>query len=367
MVNLFGGVYQNQTILLIGNTGFKGSWMAYWLSKMGAKVIGYSHKTLTSPCHFDLLGKEFYHEYIFGDINDYKVIEKVVKSNNIDLVFHLAAQSLVRYSYSNPLETFTTNVIGTANVIEASKQNSNIKGIVVVSSDKCYENFEDDRPYNELDRMGGYDPYSASKGCTELVANSYRSSFFNKKDFGTKHNFILASARAGNVIGGGDWSLDRLIPDVVKNASQQQSTEIRNPAATRPWQHVLEPISGYLLLGQNILQKNSSVSEGWNFGPANNETLSVKEVLGVATKIWTEISYHTPEQLNAPHEAKLLRLDISKATKELDWKPVWNTLTAIEKTIEWYKNFYTNKVLSTESDLITYVNQATEKNCNWTK
>lgn len=366
MVNLFNGIYKGKTILLTGNTGFKGSWMAYWLTKMGAKVIGYSNKIPTEPSHFKLLNDASV-EYINGDVVNFPDLKNVLNTNSIDIVFHLAAQPLVRYSYKNPLETFQTNVIGTANILEACKDFPKIKGIVIVTSDKCYENFEDDRPYNETDRMGGYDPYSASKGCSELVTNSYRRSFFPVSEFGKKHHFIITSARAGNVIGGGDWSEDRLIPDVVKDVVKGKSTEIRNPMATRPWQHVLEPISGYLLLGQKILEGNVSVSGGWNFGPQNNETRTVLEVLNKAVGIWPSILFDTPPQYNIPHEANLLRLDCTKANKELNWIPVWNTESAIENTVLWYKNYYENNTLNTEADLRNYITKAKELNYVWAK
>lgn len=364
MVNLFGGIYKNKTVLLTGNTGFKGSWMAYWLSKMGANVIGYSKDIPSEPNHFKLVNAPY--EHIMGDVMDHDLLKQTITKHKVDIVFHLAAQSLVRYSYKHSIETFQTNVIGTANVIEACKD-STVKGCVIVTSDKCYENFEDDRPYNENDRMGGYDPYSASKGCAELVTSSYRRSFFPVPEFGKKHNFILASGRAGNVIGGGDWSVDRLIPDIVKDAAQGKTTEIRNPKATRPWQHVLEPVSGYLVLGQRILQGDITVADGWNFGPANNETLSVQEVLDRAVHIWTHILFETPPQKDQPHEAKLLRLDVSKAHQKLNWQPVWNTEAAIEYTILWYKNFYENKILNTEKDLVDYVTKAKELNYAWAK
>jgi CDP-glucose 4,6-dehydratase len=365
MVNLFGGIYNNKTVLLTGNTGFKGSWMAYWLTKMGANVIGYSKDIPSEPSHFKLINAKY--EHIMGDVNDLELLKKTIAKHKPDVVFHLAAQSLVRYSYKHAIETFQTNVIGTANVIEACKENSNTKGCVIVTSDKCYENFEDDRPYNETDRMGGYDPYSASKGCAELLTSSYRRSFFAVNEFGKKHNFILASGRAGNVIGGGDWSVDRLIPDVVKAAAKGETTEIRNPKATRPWQHVLEPVSGYLVLGQKILQGDVSVADGWNFGPANNETLSVQEVLDRAVHIWTHILFETPPQKDLPHEAKLLRLDCTKSNSKLHWYPVWNTEKAIEYTILWYKNYYEKKELNTEADLRDYVTKAKELNYVWAK
>ncbi len=366
MVNLFGGIYKDKTILLTGNSGFKGSWMSYWLTKMGAQVIGFSKDIPSEPSHFKFL-ENSYSEFIVGDVTDLKHLESTFNKNKIDIVFHLAAQSLVRYSYKHPIETFQTNVIGTANVIEVCKQNKSVKGIVVVTSDKCYENFEDDRPYNETDRMGGYDPYSASKGCAELVASSYRRSFFPLNEYGKKHTFILASGRAGNVIGGGDWSEDRLIPDIVKNTAKGLQTEIRNPKATRPWQHVLEPVSGYLLLGQKILEGDVTISDGWNFGPENNETLSVAEVLKKAINIWPSITYNTPPQYDIPHEAKLLRLDCTKAKTILNWRPVWNTDTAIENTILWYKNFHDHHTLNTEIDLRNYITKAKELKYVWAK
>lgn len=364
MVNLFSGIYNGKTVLLTGDTGFKGSWLALWLSKMGANVIGFSDKVPTNPSHFELL-KSHFPNHIQGNINNLEEISSAIRKNKIDLVFHLAAQSLVRYSYRYPIETFETNVMGTLNVLEASKNHS-IKGVVVVTSDKCYENFEDDRAYSEEDRMGGYDPYSASKGCAELLVNSYRRSFYPAKDF-EKHHFIVSSGRAGNVIGGGDWSEDRLIPDIVKNANKKESTVIRNPFATRPWQHVLEPLSGYLLLGQKILEGDISVGDGWNFGPLNNETKTVDEVIKVAKEIWNDISIETPEIKDKPHEASLLRLDCTKANTQLNWKPVWNSDIAIKKTIEWYKSFYTNNDLLTEADLTEYVNSAKSLNYNWAK
>jgi len=366
MVTLFGGKYKGKTILLTGHTGFKGSWMAHWLSQMGATVVGFSDKIPTHPNHFELLNQSNTIS-ITGNVANPDEVEAVFNKYTFDLVFHLAAQSLVRYSYRHVAETFQTNVMGTVNIIEACRNAPSVKGVVIVTSDKCYENFEDDRPYNENDRMGGYDPYSASKGCAELVASSLRRSFFPVAAFGNKHNFILASARAGNVIGGGDWSEDRLIPDLVKNAAAGKSTEIRNPAATRPWQHVLEPVSGYLLLGQKILEGDATVSDGWNFGPRNNETKTVAEVLTASQAIWNKIAFDTPPQKDIPHEAKLLRLDCTKANTQLQWLPVWSTETAIEKTVHWYKQFYANAALNTANDLQAYVDEARTLNYSWTK
>jgi CDP-glucose 4,6-dehydratase len=366
MVNLFKSVYKNKTVLLTGNSGFKGSWLSYWLSKMGANVIGFSKNIPTQPSHLKCLG-EPYSNFILGDICNTNDLRNIFNKYKIDIVFHLAAQSLVRYSYKNPLETFQTNVIGTANILESCMQNGNIKGIVVVTSDKCYENLEDGRPYNENDRMGGHDPYSASKGCAELINNSFRHSYFSKNNFGAQHSFILASGRAGNVIGGGDWSEDRLIPDLVKNAAKKLPAQIRSPHATRPWQHVLEPLSGYLLLGQKIIEGDVSVSDGWNFGPAENETLSVFNVLNEAAKVWPAISFEIPPHQDALHEAKLLRLDCAKANTQLNWKPVWTAEEAINKTILWYKNFYETGAINTEIDLQAYVDEAKKLNYVWAK
>ncbi len=366
MVNLFKGVYKNKTVLLTGNSGFKGSWLSYWLSKMEANVVGFSKDFPTQPSHLRSLG-EPHSNFVVGDICNQNDLKDVFNKHKIDIVFHLAAQSLVRYSYKNPLETFQTNIIGTANILENCKQYSGVKGIVVVTSDKCYENFEDDRAYNENDRMGGYDPYSASKGCAELINNSFRHSYFSKNNFGVQHSFVLASGRAGNVIGGGDWSDDRLIPDLVKKAAEKLPAKIRNPYSTRPWQHLLEPLSGYLLLGQKIIEGDISVSDGWNFGPANNETLSVFDVLNKASKVWPAISFEIPSEQNVLHEAKLLRLDCTKANTQLNWKPVWNTNEAIHKTIVWYKDFYESGKINTEMDLQNYVSDAKKLNCIWTK
>ena len=357
MVNLFGGIYSGKKIVITGNTGFKGSWMAYWLTRMGASVHGFSKNIPTDPSHFELMEKQ-YSDIIYGDVANIDEVEKVMSSTKVDLVFHLAAQPLVTYSYKNPLETFKTNVMGTLTVLEACKRYPGIKGIVVVTSDKCYENPGDNQPLSEQSRMGGFDPYSASKGCAELVSNSYRNSYFPVKEYGKNHNFILATARAGNVIGGGDWSQDRLIPDVVKNAARGIGTTIRSPKSTRPWQHVLESISGYLVLGQKILNSETIAADGWNFGPENNETLTVVDVLNKASKFWPAIQYESDHDNKGPHEATFLRLECTKSNQLLHWSPVWNTDLAIEKTILWYKNFYERGVVNTEEDLINYVRQA---------
>ena len=364
---LFKSIYFGKTVLLTGHTGFKGSWLAFWLTQLGAKVVGFSLDVPTEPNHFKLLKLEDKITHILGDVRDIDNLRQVFNSHKPDIVFHLAAQSLVRPSYEFPLDTFSTNVMGTANVFEASRLSDSVVGIVNVTSDKCYENFEDDRPYKEEDRMGGYDPYSASKGAAELVANSYRSSFFNLDEYGKTHKILLASVRAGNVIGGGDWSKNRLIPDIIKAASQNETTSIRSPFATRPWQHVLEPLSGYLLIGQHLLEGNKEVSDGWNFGPANNETKTVEEVITLSSQKWDKVKFQIDVPKNAPHEANLLRLDCTKVFNKLNWLPVWDAEESISKTIQWYKAFYESDRIDTLSQFQEYINIAIAKQYSWTK
>lgn len=361
----FKNIYQGQKVLITGHTGFKGSWMAYWLTQLGANVIGYSIDVPSSPSHFELLALSKDITSIMGDINNITQLQEVINQEKPAIVFHLAAQALVRPSYEFPLETLTTNIIGTANVLEACRKADSVKAIVNVTSDKCYENFEDDRPFKETDRMGGYDPYSASKGAAELIANTFRNAYFNNKYFGKNHHTLLASVRAGNVIGGGDWAKDRLIPDIVKATNKQKLVSIRSPKATRPWQHVLEPISGYLLVGQKLLEQDISTAEGWNFGPLAQEALSVGEIVKLAQQYWPQVQYEIQEDSNQVHEAKLLRLDCEKANSQLNWYPVWKSNETLKHTINWYKNFYTHSKIQTAKDLATYCNNAAELGYEW--
>ncbi|MDI1305930.1 MAG: CDP-glucose 4,6-dehydratase [bacterium] len=364
-MDLFSNRYQGKKVLVTGHTGFKGSWLVFWLNKLGAEVYGISNQIITNPSHYELISPVV--KSFMIDIRDKITLQNKIIEIQPDIIFHLAAQPLVRYSYKEPVETFETNMMGTVNVLASCLLLSNCKGIVVVTSDKCYENFEDDRPYNEDDRMGGYDPYSASKGAVELIVNSFRNSFFNTKDFNTKHNFIIASARAGNVIAGGDWSEDRLIPDLVKNYIKGKITVVRSPFSTRPWQHVLEPLSGYLLLGQKIIEGDVAVARGWNFGPENNDILTVKTVIEMASEVWNELKFDFPIMNNQLHEASLLRLDCTKANQLLNWYPVWGMNEVIQKTIYWYKDFYLNKQIRTELDLIEYIMAAKAKDIIWAR
>lgn len=345
--------YKGKKIFITGNTGFKGSWMTFWLQSLGAEVVGYSLTPNIDLNHFSLLNLGY--KTYFQDVRDFESLNKAIKESKPDIVFHLAAQPLVRYSYLNPIETYSTNVMGTVNVMEASRKCDSVRAIVIVTTDKCYENLEQDKGYIETDRIGGHDPYSSSKGCAELAVSSYRNSFFNINDYPQKHHILLASARAGNVIGGGDWSIDRLIPDIIKSAIKSEKTSIRYPKATRPWQHVLDPIMGYLMLGERLLNGKKDFAEGWNFGPEENEVLSVGEVLEIAKNIWDRIDYEVDTENKHFHEAGLLSLNINKAKSKLGWQPKWKNEISIKHTIEWYKEFYHSKKILTEEQLNQFV------------
>lgn len=362
MEHLFKGIYTDKTVLLTGHTGFKGSWLALWLHNMGAKVVGFSKDVPSSPSHWEVLNLPVIS--IIGDIRSKEQVENVFKTYQPDIVFHLAAQALVRYSYENDLETFETNVLGTANMFHYALKTDSVKAFVNVTSDKAYENKEWAWGYRENEPMGGHDPYSASKGCAELLTSSYRNSFFQHTDK------LLASARAGNVIGGGDWALDRLVPDIFKATNNQEVAQIRNPKATRPWQHVLEPLSGYLLLGQHLLEGNKSIAEGWNFGPTEEATRTVEQLSETISKNWDKVKFDIAKLENQPHEAHLLKLDCSKANQLLQWKPVWDFEQTIRYTTNWYKDFYTNTIENVQSrslkDLSWYVMDASDKKSIWT-
>lgn len=361
--NLFAGIYKNKTVLVTGHTGFKGSWLVYWLNKLGAKVIGYSLDAPTEPNHFSLLDLEI--ESIIGDIRDMTKLEEVFIKYNPDIVFHLAAQALVKSSYLNPIETYETNVMGTLKVFEVSRKYK-VKAIVNITSDKAYENKEWVWGYRENDPMGGYDPYSSSKGCADILAGSYRDSYFNIKEYKDTHRTLLATCRAGNVIGGGDWAKDRLITDIMLSVSQNKKVSIRNPKATRPWQHVLEPLSGYLCIGQKLLEEDSSYSDAWNFGPSDEGSISVEEVVQRIHKYWTKIEYEINTNTSQLHEANLLKLDCSKAHILLKWQNVWISDVTFKKTVSWYKSYYEkNQKVLTSNDLHCYVQDAKEKGLLW--
>ncbi|MCP4914417.1 MAG: CDP-glucose 4,6-dehydratase [Oligoflexia bacterium] len=365
MVNLFSGVYEGKKVLVTGHTGFKGSWICYWLEKMGAKVIGYSLPAPTDPSHFDSL--ELNIKSIIGDITDEEKLNKVFKEHQPEVVFHLAAQPLVRLSYKTPIETYTTNVIGSMKVYEACRNCKSVKSIISITTDKVYENHEWEWGYREIDRLGGKDPYSSSKAAMEIMSDSYRTSFFNINDFEKTHDVLMSTVRAGNVIGGGDWAVDRLVPDIVKASANTETVTIRSPNSTRPWQHVLEPLSGYLLLGQKLIERKKEFSGAFNFGPSLSEDVSVKEVLLQMKKTWPKISYSIEEPKEKLYEANLLKLDCSKVEKRLNWTPVWGVEKALKYTTSWYQSYYENRAINTQLDLERYVSDAIKQNCPWTK
>ncbi|RIV22296.1 CDP-glucose 4,6-dehydratase [Fibrisoma montanum] len=364
VTTLFQSAYKGKTVLVTGHTGFKGSWLAYWLHQLQANVVGYSLPAPTEPSHWQLLHLPISHYE--GDISNVEQLKAVFNQHEPEVVFHMAAQPLVRYSYQHPLETIETNVLGTVKLLECVRQCPSIRAVIIITSDKCYENPEDGHPLRETDPMGGYDPYSMSKGAAELVTSSYRNSFFNVDHYGRTHQTLIASVRAGNVIGGGDWASDRLIPDLVRGSLSRQPVTIRNPEAVRPWQHVLEPLSGYLLVGQKLLQGDTNAATGWNFGPAVDDVLSVRNVVEQAIDCWNVISFNELSSVKNPHEAHLLRLDCTKAHRELDWYPVWDTNSAITRTIDWYRTFYETEKLLTDVDLASYIQEARARRLNWT-
>lgn len=331
---MFNNIYQGKKVLVTGHTGFKGSWLTLWLNKLGAKVCGYSLEPNTEPSMFNELNLVDVCENHFGNILDAEKLNKVFEEFQPEIVFHLAAQPIVRLSYKEPVLTYQTNVIGTLNVLEAARNCKSVKAFVNITTDKCYENKEVARGYTEDEPMGGYDMYSSSKGCVEIMSSSYRRSFLQED--GT---YAMATARAGNVIGGGDWAEDRLIPDCVRYINKNQPIEIRNPIAVRPWQHVLEPLSGYLLLGQKLFEEGKKYAEGFNFGPNEDSVLKVADVAKKVVENYGmgEVVVHKRDNL---HEANLLMLNVDKAKRVLGWTPTLTAKEAIKNTVEWYKYFY---------------------------
>lgn len=357
---MFNNIYKGKRVFLTGHTGFKGSWLALWLTKLGAEVLGYSLEPNTSPSMFEALNIEKkISKSVIGNILDSEKLEQAMIEFQPDIVFHLAAQPLVRLSYSEPLLTYQTNVIGTLNVLLAAKKCQSVKAFVNITTDKCYENKEVNRGYKEDEPMGGYDMYSSSKGCVEIMSSSFRRSFLQDEE-----GYAMATARAGNVIGGGDWALDRLIPDCVRYINAEQKIEIRNPVAVRPWQHVMEPLSGYLLLGQKLLEEGKKYADGFNFGPNEESVLRVAEVAQKVVDNYGkgEVVVHKRDNL---HEANLLMLNIEKAAKVLGWTPTYTADVAIAITVDWYKHFYAQ-----DTDMYNYTMeqiQEYEENIKWNK
>lgn len=324
--------WQGKRVFLTGHTGFKGSWLSLWLQSMGAGVKGFALEPPTRPSLFAQAGVAAGMESEIGDIRDLAAMTASMTSFNPDILIHMAAQPLVRLSYREPVKTYATNVMGTVHLLEAARQCSNLKAIVNVTTDKCYENREWVWGYRENESVGGHDPYSNSKGCSELVTAAYRNSFFNTADTAE-----LASARAGNVIGGGDWAEDRLIPDILRAFEQQQPVIIRNPLASRPWQHVLEPLSGYLKLAEKLYMEGSAYAESWNFGPRDEDVQSVEWILNHLVRQWGAGASWQLDPHPQLHEAQLLKLDISKAVARLKWQPCWSLEQALDSIVEWHQ------------------------------
>lgn len=334
--NQLTSFYKSKKVFVTGHTGFKGSWLVAWLHYLGATIKGYALEPEHDDCLYNLLPKD-YCESIIADIRNKEKLKAEILSFQPDYIFHLAAQPLVRRSYEIPAETFEVNAIGTANLLEAVKKLDKSCSIIIITTDKVYENKETDILYKENDRLGGYDPYSASKACTELVINSFRNSFFNKVNY-QSHKKNIVSARAGNVIGGGDYSDDRIIPDIVKALQKKENINVRNPNSIRPWQHVLEPLGGYLLLGALLNENAEKLSDAYNFGPEPNDHLTVGALVNIALKVWGIGNWENKLSVNQPHEAGLLKLDISLAKKELNWSPKLPSAAAVKWTMDWYKN-----------------------------
>lgn len=334
--------WQGKRVFLTGHTGFKGSWLSLWLQSMGADVHGLALLPPTTPALFDEARVGSGMQSTIGDIRDYATVLEAMQACKPDIIIHMAAQPLVRYSYHAPVETYATNVMGTVHVLEAARHVGTAKAIVNVTTDKCYENKEWVWGYREDEPMGGYDPYSNSKGCSELVTSAYRRSFFQQSGIG------LASARAGNVIGGGDWATDRLVPDILRAFEKSQSVIIRNPHATRPWQHVLEPLSGYLMLAERLYADGKNFAEGWNFGPHDEDARPVQWIVEHMVGVWGDDASWQLDGGIHPHEANYLKLDISKAKAKLSWQPQWGLARALASITDWHHHWLANLDVQTK-------------------
>lgn len=328
-------IFKGKNVLVTGHTGFKGSWLCIWLMKLGANVAGYALDPVNTEDNFAVTGLKDRMRDIRADVRDLEALQKVFSQVRPEFVFHLAAQPLVRYSYENPIQTYATNVMGTLNVLECIRCCDSVKVGVMITTDKCYENKEQLWGYRENDALGGYDPYSSSKGCAEILTASYRNSYMNSKEY-ARHGKSVSTARAGNVIGGGDWATDRIIPDAIRALKEKRPVEVRNPEATRPWQHVLEPLNGYIGLAAKMYEKGEEYSGAWNFGPDYESVCPVKTVVEAVIETWGNGSWCRAEEQSPHHEAGSLSLDCTKAKALLGWKPKLKLKDAVKYTVEWY-------------------------------
>ena len=352
--------WKKKKVFITGHTGFKGSWMSIWLNSLGAEIKGYSLKPPTTPNLFELANIDKIVQSEINNISDYSKLSKSILDFRPDILIHMAAQPIVRKSYNQPLETFNTNVMGTANILDITRHAKTIKAVINVTTDKCYENKELSYSFKETDSMGGSDPYSAGKACAELVTTAFKRSYLKELNIG------VATVRAGNVIGGGDWAEDRLLPDLIKSFSLNENVLIRNPGATRPWQYVLDPLSGYILLAEKLYENPKKFSGAWNFGPEDNDVKSVEWIATEISKHYPESKWVKDNKIN-PHEANLLQLDITKAKKLLGWNPTWSIHTAIEKIIEWHDTYSMNNTNIHDlclHQISKFISNIGEKNAN---
>ena len=365
--SMFKGIYKDRTVFVTGHTGFIGSWLVLWLQSLGAKVVGYSLESSTKPSLFEMLGLENEITHIIGNVQDNQNLSDNIEKYKPEIVIHLAAQPLVRVSYEDPVETFRTNILGTVNILDSIRKSDSVSSCVVMTSDKCYQNLDADRFHKETDPLGGSDPYSASKGAAEIITNSFRNSFFNKSN--------IATVRAGNVIGGGDWAKDRIVPDCIRALTTNKKIMVRNPSSIRPWQFVLEPISGILWLGSKLYTKPEKFSEAWNLGPNQISNMTVKKVVQNTIRIWDKAGSEkgswldtSKESKNQPNESISLLLDSTKALTSLEWKTIYSFETAINQTVSWYKSYYNNDTSMKElsvHQIEQYSKTADQMNITW--